>query len=563
MQLVVAWDGASFDLIDPLIAKGELPNLAQLVQKGQRVRLESTWPAVTFPAWTSFMTAASPGRHGLTDFCIRQGYELRFTNATHRRLPTVWSRLNSAGLRTGVYGLPATYPPEPLDGLQVPGFDTPLGAGSARRLTHPEDLAGRLRARYGRLGIEGIQQSQFGEGWHRDALARMLDDIDLRTRIVTDLLREQRFDLFLVHFAESDTVSHQFWQFCDPASPRHVPAPEFEPAIATVYRRLDRALGDLVAAAGEGATVMVVSDHGSGGASDRAIAWNRWLSDSGHLAFRRAGGRGARAIKRAALSVVPASLQPSLLRRWPELGARLESRARLGAIDWRSTRAFSEELPYYPAIWLNLRGREPQGVVDPADADSVLRELETQLAELRDPLGNNARVVRRTYRREELFSGPWAGLAPDLIVELEEPDGYSYAAVSSRGGSERSWIRRLTAAEMTGERGTSMAGAHRREGVCVLAGEGVSGCAPERASIADAGAVLLAQRGLAPDAGADGRSWLHNEGFGSSSERDMGANGEGENATVPTVAADSLPTLYDEEAEAEVEERLRALGYLD
>jgi predicted AlkP superfamily phosphohydrolase/phosphomutase len=557
--LVVAWDGASFELTDPLMARGELPNLEALVRRGQRLRLRSTWPPVTFPAWTSFMTAASPCRHGITDFCLRDGYELRFANASHRRLPTIWSQMNAAGLRTGVYGLPATYPPESLDGIQVPGFDTPLGAGAGRRLTHPPELAQRLRGRYGRLAIEGVAQSQIGPGWHEMALTRMLDDVDLRTRIVSDLFGEQRFDVFLVHFAESDTVSHQFWQFCDPESPRHVNRPPLADAIARVYRALDAALGRLVEAAGEDTTVMVVSDHGSGGAGDRAVFWNRWLSDHHWLRFA-AGSTGlARGLKRAALRFLPAAAQPTLFRAFPRAGARLEARARLGGIDWSRTLAFSEELPYYPSIWLNLRGREPRGVVEPGDAECVLRDIGSALLEAEDPTepdGRGGPIVERIYRREELFDGPFAERAPDLILQLRERGGYSYAGASSRGGGEREAVRRLRPEEMSGSRGTSMAGSHRLDGLCVVAGAGIlastgAGAAvPDSATLADAGATLLGLAGLGVPEEADGCSWM--------------------NATTvrpPVVAAPGtgLPRTeeYDEEAEREIADKLRALGYMD
>ena len=152
---------------------------------------------------------------------------------------------------------------------------------------------------------------------------------------------------------------------------------------------------------------------------------------------------------------------------------------RLGGIDWSRTEVYSEELNYFPSFWLNLRGREPGGIIDPADADRVLAALESDLRAMRDPV-DGADVVARIYRRAELADGPFAGLLPDLLVELNDPDGCTYAGGSSRGGLETSAMRRLREQEMTGERGTNMAGSHSPMGICVAAGPDVTMATPGR-----------------------------------------------------------------------------------
>src|SRR4029078_2757984 len=128
MLLVVAWDGACFDIVDPLAGRGRLPAIAQLLADGSRRGVASTVPAITFPAWTTFATAASPALHGVTDFSVRSGYRLRFLNSTYRALPALWDVESERGGTAGVYALPATYPPDAFRGVMMCGFDTPLGA---------------------------------------------------------------------------------------------------------------------------------------------------------------------------------------------------------------------------------------------------------------------------------------------------------------------------------------------------------------------------------------------------------------------------------------------------
>ena len=361
MRLGVGWDGASFEVLEPLLAEGRLPVLSKFLSRAARRPLRSTVPPVTFPAWTTFLTGCEPATHGLTDFTLRDGYSVRFVNASYRRVPTLWKRMSDAGLRVGSYAVPATYPPEPLDGIVVPGFDTPLGASGSCR-TEPAGVGLQIIERHGSLAVGGPSQLRIGPGWHRDALARMLADIETRTRIVCELLEAEAFDCFMVHFGESDTVSHHFWHHADVRSPRFDPE-GIPTAVADVYQALDRALGRLLKTVGTGAAVMLVSDHGSGGTSDRVIFWNRWLADRGYLGFhsRSPLGRVQKSVRRAAMALLPHTLAASLFRRAERAADWAESAARFSGVDWSRTVAFSEELNYQPAVWINRDGREPRG----------------------------------------------------------------------------------------------------------------------------------------------------------------------------------------------------------
>jgi len=553
MLLIVAWDGACLELLEPWLAAGALPTLARLMRAGATRELRSTIPAVTFPAWTSFMTAASPARHGITDFTVREdgGYRVRFVNASYRRLPTVWALLSAAGRRVGVYAMPATYPAEPLHGLQVSGFDTPLGPGFGAGFSEPAELARTLTERYGSLAVGGPSQARVTNGWHTRAFAQMLDSLRLRTTIVCELLASQDFDCFAVHYGEPDTAAHHFWQFHDTCSPRYR-ADGPADGIFSVYRELDAALARLLETVGDDADVLLLSDHGSAGSSDRVIFWNRWLADNGWLDFRRGArvqGLG-RALKAGALHWVPGALQGRLFRRFEKAAAGTESATRFGGICWGKTTAYSEELNYYPAFWFNLRGREPEGIVDAADLPHLTRKLTDELMSLRDPFDDGP-VVEAVYSRAELFRGPFAAQAPDLVAELRRPNGYTYAAASSRGGREPACMRLLAEVERSGSRGTVMSGCHDPIGMCVASGPRIVAGRYGRGELRDAGATVLALHGLRCAPGADGRPWTDM----------LVADGAPLCAPEPTrLAANPVP--YSEDESTELGERLRALGYL-
>lgn len=548
MILVVGWDGACGEVTDGLRAAGRMPVLDALVARGHALRVRSTIPAVTFPAWTSFLTAADPDHHGVTDFTIpRPGaYGVRFVNATHRRLPTILATMSASGRRVGMYGVPATFPAEGRGVFEICGFDTPLGATAGRGATHPPRLADEIRARHGRLGIEGIAQGRIDRGWHEAARRRLAEDVELRTRIAVELMRGQELDVFVVHFMESDTVSHHFRAFDDESSPRHREGPRG--AIADVYEALDRSLGELLAAAGSGADVLLLSDHGSAGASDRVVFWNRWLAGQGLLAFTDGGSPLAANLKRTAMAVLPASWQARVFAAAGPLADRLESGARYAGIDWARTTLYSDEVPYFPSLRVNLAGREPRGTVAPRDLERVLQEATAGLLAMRDPFDGGP-VVEKVQRREELFDGPYADRYPDLVLTLRRPDGHAYAAASSRGGAEREWIRRLRDDEMDGAKGSSMGGVHSDFGMAVLATPGLDALSlPAECSLADLGATVLAMAGVAAGPGTQGRSLVPAPQGG----------GEGTAASAPPCAEED----YAAGEEREVEERLRALGYL-
>lgn len=507
--LILGLDGATFDLIEPWAAAGSLPHLARLMRQGAWGRLRSTTPPATFPAWTSLMTGVNPGQHGIFDFTRRLpgSYRIEFLNATYRRVPSVWRLLSDAGLRVGVVGLPASYPPEPVNGCLISGFDAPVTTGINRSFTHPPGLYDEIRRVVGPYEITNFQELRIGPGWHRRALDRLLHAAERRTAIASYLLDREAWDCFAVHFGESDTVAHHFWAFHDTASPRHVASSPLSGAIHTVYRALDRAVGAMVAHAGDGATVMVVSDHGTGGTGRWVIHLNRWLAEQRWLRFAPPGtaNRLMSQLKRLGLAL-PAPLQEWAFRGpLNRLVDRLESSARLGGIDWVNTRAFSEEVNTFPGIWLNVYGREPLGNVAPGDEYEHLRsEIAARLLTWRNP-ETGGPIIAHAWRREDLYHGPAVEFAPDLVLEPALDGGYTYTFLSS-GGRPGAPLRQLVAAEYLGAKGGSMNGSHRPDGVLILAGAGVrSDVRLEGAQITDVAPTLLHLLGVLSPGYFDGR----------------------------------------------------------
>ncbi len=527
--LLIGLDGAEHSLLERWMREGHLPHLARLLNEGAFMPCASVTPPATFPAWTTCVTGVNPGRHGVFDFTTPApgAYALRFTNATYRRAPALWNVLSKAGRRVCVLGVPATYPPEPVNGVLVSGFDSPVATRVDRSFVYPPAYYPRVRD----WRFADFQESHIGPGWHAQALPKLLEGIAIKQRIACELLAEEPWDFFMLVFGESDTVAHHFWAFHDPASPRASgQLTGFEDAVLRVYARLDEAVGALESAAGGDCTVGVVSDHGFGGAGTGVVHLNNWLAEQGLLAFASTSDSW---LKGLALATIPSSWQGRLFRRFHGLASKAESRSRFGGIHWPATRAWSEELNYFPSIRVNLRGREALGQVEPSDYGAFCTDLCATL-EAWPP-------VAKAWRREELYEGPYVSEAPDIILELALEDGYSHACLRSRGGP---CFRRIGPAERLGGKERGMNGSHRPTGVLFLSEPSLA----RRASLFDVAPTVLARLGVQgpPLEGVDlfRQDALPHSG-------DVFSDVE-----MP-------PAPYSEEEERIIEERLRALGYLE
>jgi predicted AlkP superfamily phosphohydrolase/phosphomutase len=553
--LVLALDGATFDVIRPLVEKGLLPNLGRWLKEGHSSDLASTTPPVTFPAWSSFMTGLRPAEHGIFDFTQKQfgAYRLRFINSTHREGASIFGRVSQAGASALVLGLPATHPPEEVDGLLVCGFDAPVSTGTDERSASDPVLYREIADVAGPWMRPELNESAQADDFHERAVETLLGRIDRKRDFALESLRRLRAKndgalptFTMVVFSESDTAGHHYWRDHDSSSPRHDPSasPARRGALESVYRRLDEACGAIRQAVGEDVLCVVLSDHGMGGASNKIVHLNRYLAEMGLL--RRSGGLGryidlfARRLRDLALAILPAAIAQQIFRHARAAAAELESRARFGGLDWRRTVAFSEEANTNPGVWINLAGREAEGCVPKVEYEATRDRVIEALLAWRLPSGEP--VVARALRREEVHAGRFVERAPDLVVELALDAGYGLSLVPtpwSEGGDQGSGIpsvRVLAADQAAGGRGRGMNGTHRNEGIWIAVGPGADGRqAPGR--LVDV-AVWLA--------GAMGLSWH---------------SSHGEGASVDPVSR--APAEYDDAEEAMVAERLRALGYLE
>ena len=375
--LVVGWDGATWRLLDPLLAAGRLPSLARLIARGSSARLESTVVPISSAAWVGAVTGKHPGLSGVYGFfeTVPQSYDVRVISSRSVRATPLWRILARHGMHSIVFGVPVTYPPEPLPGVMVAGMLSPLDADYA----WPPGLADDLRARgfVPDLGVWRAEQPLTPE--------RIERQLDLERRILLELLAGEDWDMAMVVFKSLDVLSHQTYDG------------SLDGPVAKLCERLDAVLGELVAAVGPDTNVILLSDHGFQ-AYPRAFSIDEWLAAEGY------------AVRRPDAGSAPGAGGPLATRRAEE------NRQRLDALDLERTRAWAPVAEgNFGSVRLNLAGREPRGCVAPADAGALLDEIASKLCELRLPDG--APLVTRVLRGAELYPGPYVGGVPDLLFE--------------------------------------------------------------------------------------------------------------------------------------------------
>lgn len=536
---VIGLDAATLDVIEPLIDAGQLPHLKRLFDGGSRGVLRSTTPPITSQAWATAFTGVNAGRHGLWEFVERYGtgYRLHLVNGSFRKAPAVWDYLSAAGRKVGVINVPFTWPASPIDGFMVTGFDA---AGRERGMFHPESTAEELRERFGELELDHRPPLD-SDGKIDTAQTRRAAEQKVQTTLW--LAEKYEPELLIVVFMAADQTLHYGWREWEEKG--------VESQLAETYRILDESVGALLDGLGSDGQILVLSDHG-GGSLDGTINLNAWLASEGFLTYAAARDpRQAQELARRTLfkvlerrTKVPPRLRRFVKRHAPGLRDRLHELKEYTAIDWPNTKAFA--YGYMGSIVLNLRGRELEGAVDPSEYDSVCSDIAARLLELRDPK-TGERIVTAVHRRDALFRGPEIEKVPDLIVEFVD---YSWAGKGNLRDRDPSMWDTLAPS------GVPLEGTHRQEGMVALHGPSVLAGRTISASIEDIASTMLYMLEEPIPIDLEGR--VIEEAF-DPALLDARPPEYVENPAIQMQAAQA----YSAEEAAEVEDRLRDLGYVE
>lgn len=367
-----------------------LPNLKDLMQRGYRGKLRSCDPPITVPAWHCMMTSKDPGQLGFYGFRNRKDHSydgLYFANSLAVQEPTVWNILSRNRMESVLVGIPQTYPPKPLRGCLVSGF---LAPDNDSNYTYPDDLKKEVEKAADGYIIDVKDFRTDNKDWLKDQIYQMTDK---RFRVIKHFLNAKSWNFFMFVEMGPDRLHHGFWRYCDPDHRLFQPGNPHENVLRDYYEYLDGKIGELLEDVNlDSTTVFVVSDHGAKGMQG-GICVNEWLIQEGYLRLKE-----------------------------PPDGARA---LRMEDIDWSGTRVWGEG-GYYSRLFLNVEGREPQGVIPAADYEKVRTEVIEKLEALGDENGHPIGTV--IHRPEDLYR-TCKNVPPDLIAYFGDLDWRSVGSV--------------------------------------------------------------------------------------------------------------------------------------
>ena len=362
--MVIGLDGATFDLMNPWIASGELPNLARIVQSGTHGELRSVTPPESPLAWPSFATGKNPGKHGVFGFYephATQPYSLSPINARSNRSETLYRTLSEAGRHVITLAVPFTFPPEPLaNGIMIPGEFSLPGEAANRSASYPPEIQAEIRQEVAdtRLAVDTslVYQSQ----------AAFLEDLHTTTdnllEMATYLLEHKPWDFFMLVFSGVDQVEHYFYRDL-------IEQGKFEDAILTYYRKVDEAMGVILTQVEqEEITLFVMSDHGMQ-PFNQYFCLNLWLHQKGLLKFKQPIKQRFKQKLIQLLTksgIKKAVLENVNLRRFSN-GA-ISTALSFNDIDFAHTQAYAYG---FGSIRVNLQGRDADGCVTQSEYDAV------------------------------------------------------------------------------------------------------------------------------------------------------------------------------------------------
>ncbi len=353
------------------------PNLAPYIKASARWRMRSCYPPITVPAWMVMFTGKTPGELGVYGFRHRKpgSFDFYLVNSRYFKAKTVWDEAAELGKRSVLFGVPPTYPPKPIYGYLVTDFTTP---STAENWAYPPTLRLELERRIGKP-IFDIEYKSFDKKAVKEDLLKMVDN---HLKIVEYMIKNKKWDLFIYVEIGVDRAHHAFLRYFEKEHPRYEENEELN-VIPQVYKMIDEKFAELLEGPLKDAVVVFLSDHGIKPLQGTFVI-NEWLREKGFLAFKRE----------------------------PKEGESLKE----DMIDWDKTYAWAWG-GYYSRIFVNLKGREKHGVVEPKDYEPLLEDLKRELIGVRGPEGETWR--NEVYKPHELYPEV-RGDAPDLMAFFDD-----------------------------------------------------------------------------------------------------------------------------------------------
>lgn len=530
--IVLGLDGATWDVLNPLIEDSELPNLETLVDTGYSGTLESTFPPITAPAWLSMATSNNPGKTGVFYFLNREssdGYDFKSFGSEKFRGKSFWDILDSQGQSVGVFNYPMLYPPYDVNGFMVSGMVSP----EDETITYPETLKQELDE-----VTDGYEvKVPYADPKYLDRPDELFTDLirvlEKRGEAMEYLLREKNPDVFFGVISVTDWAQHYFWRYHDKNHVLYDPDSDHEDKLKRVWQKVDEVVGNINEfVKEEDATLFIVSDHGFGPVN-HTFRVNNWLTQKGFRKEKK--GLTPRKIRTKYFPYIRSigervvSVVPQLNDIAVSAGKRIRG-SPSEEIDWEESTAFASKQGFASGLIYVLSD-------DSTDRESVVSELNELENEHRDKINVDI------YAPDDLYHGENTKLAPDILFVV---NNYECAVDPRTTTGDQDLVNKPPS--------ESRSGGHRSEGIYLLAGKGSNSGNGEKADILDvAPTILYCQNSPIPES-MDGS--VLDDGFSKEFVESR------ESQRVPLTELVDIDSAEMDRDEGAVKDRLNDLGYI-
>ena len=560
---VLGLDGATWDVLEPLLQEGLLPNLNKLRKKGTWGILYSVFPPLSPVAWTGVMTGKNSGKHGIFEFVEHEHDPLKGRVNSSKAIDSklLWEITQQYGKKVVVGGVPMSYPPRPAKHFQGFFLGDFLSPTNAPDFSSDPVFFGELEESVGRYEPWSTTIHDGGnEAVVLDDLHRFMEQ---HLKAIMFMTKRCDWDLFIFDLMATDRLQHELWHVWDLDHPAARGRAQELKALQSKFRefwqQLDRGIGEIESALPSDTTFLIISDHGFG-PIEYYVNFNVWLLEQGYIAtkdslyvkqkhwFYRKGitpGWIYQWMSKLGLANHRVSRfrgkQNSLVDRMGE--SLFLSRRH---VEWSRTRAYAQG--NFGQIFLNVKGRQPAGCVAPADAPFLIKQMKAELMSIQHPETGKP-LVEHIYERDELYRGPHMSLAPDLTVVLTD---WRYRTIGLHDFTTNRVITPVF----------GPTGDHRPEGILIASGPLIRHInAPCQANLLDIAPTILHLLGIDASNDMDGRTLRELLDQGSAIEPLS-------QAYVRTLAeansnlSKRLDLGYTEQEDIAIKQRLADLGYL-
>jgi len=486
--LIIGLDGATWDVILPLVKKNKLPTFKKLMENGVYGDLESTIPPVTGPSWLSFATGKNPGKTGVFDFLNRgeEDLKLRPVSSKYYRNQSIWDYLSNNGYKVGIVAYPTLYPPYAVNGFMISGMGAPI----KESITYPEELREEIEKFSGEYEVV--------VDYHKpkyDDMMLFLEDLnrltDKQFKIVLYLLETKDWNFFIYVCSATDWIQHIMWKHIDRSHPQYDQkvSPRYAEEFERFFQKIDRFLDQLM---NFNVNLLIVSDHGFG-PQDQCFNLARWLENKGYMVRKRTTGRLEVKVKTKLLQTL------GFVNRLLKL-KKLISKTLANKVSKSLLTSFIDLIDFERSVAYCLGHTIPFGgiYINPSIKKNLNKyktikiKIMNDLQKLGDEIGKPLKIT--IYDPEKVYNGNKIHLAPDIIFTIND-----WRCVIL----EENFDRPIFEEKPYSNRHT---GSHRLNGIFLAYGPDIKkGCKIENAKIYDIAPTILHIFGLPIPNDMDGR----------------------------------------------------------